>query len=72
MFMYPITDIQNRYLFTVIKSEVHSSLSVIFNKQLLKIYIFMSNLIFKLQQKNILFIKSIISNTDINNKQNNV
>ncbi len=33
----------------------------------------MLNLIFKLQNnKNILFIKSIISNTDINNKQNNV
>ncbi len=31
----------------------------------------MLNLIFKLQQKNILFIKSI-SNTDINNNQNNV
>ncbi len=41
------------------------------NKQLLKINIFMSNLIFKLQL-NILFIKSIISNTDINNKQNDV
>ncbi len=44
---------QNWYLFTVIKSEVSPFFTfsrLNNNKQLLKINIFMSNLIFKLQQ----------------------
>ncbi len=35
-------------------------------------YIFTLNFIFKLQQYKHFIYKSIISNTDINNKQNNV
>ncbi len=42
------------------------------NKELLKIKIYVNILSSNYNNKNILFIKSIISNTDINNKQNNV
>ncbi len=54
MFMYPITDMQNRYLFTVIKYIKYTLYSIKSSNY---------------NNKNILFIKSIISNTDINNKQ---
>ncbi len=77
MFMYPITDMQNRFIYCYKEQSealVFPSFSRLNNnKQLLKINILSCKMYSSnYNNKNILFIKSIISNTDINNKQKNV